>query len=469
MGIFYRNIGLAFFISIVYIAVHAQDMDAFHTLPVSIRNIKITGNRQTKSYIIQREIPMKIGKAYPMAFILSGMNRAKNNLMNTSLFISVSIDFTNWLNDSLDLVVDVKERWYWIPLPFVRPIDRNLNVWLKQHRLSINRVDYGFRLNGRNLSGRNDDVLLSVANGYTRKFGLSYRNPFSDNNLRHGFGVEVSHSDNKEVNVMTNNNNQVFYKNPLQYIRTQTSFGGVYSYRKGSIQRHYVKLLYHFDRINDSIVKLNPNFFGNGITSLSYPEISYRYQYLGVDYIPYALTGLKWEFNFLKRGFGGPLDLWQFRTRVAKYWKLNSSLYLSSEANMMIKLPFKQAFINQSYMGYQDNYLRGLEYSVIDGVMGGFLRNTLRRHILDFKLNTGVKNPAYRSIPFKIFVKSFFDLGYVDNSKNAMRLVNDYQKRLLYTGGIGIDILSIYDVVFRIEYGFNQFGRNGMYVHANDF
>ncbi|MFZ9661211.1 MAG: hypothetical protein ACO29O_04970, partial [Chitinophagaceae bacterium] len=317
--------------------------------------------------------------------------------------------------------------------------------------------------------GRNDDIMLSMANGYTRKFALSYRNPFSDNKLKHGFGLEVSHSDNKEVNVLTSNNNQIFYKNPLKYIRTQTSFGGTYSYRKGSIERHYVKLQYNFDQIDDSIALLNPNFFGNGITALSYPDISYRYQYLNVDYIPYALTGLKWDFNFLKRGFGGPLNLWQFRTRITKYWKLNSTLYFNSEANLLVKLPFKQPFVNQNYLGYHDNYLRGLEYSVIDGVLGAFSRNTLRKHLFDLNLNTGVKNPAYRTIPFKIFVKSFFDIGYVNNRMNAAGLGNDYQKRILYTGGVGIDILSIYDFVFRIEYGFNQFGRNGLYVHANDF
>ncbi|MFZ9661080.1 MAG: POTRA domain-containing protein, partial [Chitinophagaceae bacterium] len=112
--------------SIITSLVQSQDIDPFHKLPVSIRNIKITGNRQTKSYIILRELPMKKGMAYPMSFILSGMYKGKNNLMNTTLFVSASIDFTNWFNDSLDLVVDVKERWYWIPLPFLRPIDTNL-------------------------------------------------------------------------------------------------------------------------------------------------------------------------------------------------------------------------------------------------------------------------------------------------------------------------------------------------------
>ena len=39
---------------------------------------------------------------------------------------------------------------------------------------------------------------------------------------------------------------------------------------------------------------------------------------------------------------------------------------------------------------------------------------------------------------------------------------------MLYTGGIGLDIISIYDVVLRIEYSFNQLNQNGLFVNKAD-
>jgi hypothetical protein len=39
---------------------------------------------------------------------------------------------------------------------------------------------------------------------------------------------------------------------------------------------------------------------------------------------------------------------------------------------------------------------------------------------------------------------------------------------MLYTGGIGLDIISIYDVVLRVEYSFNQLNQSGLFVRKAD-
>ena len=46
--------------------------------------------------------------------------------------------------------------------------------------------------------------------------------------------------------------------------------------------------------------------------------------------------------------------------------------------------------------------------------------------------------------------------------------INTLNNKMLYTGGIGLDIISIYDVVLRIEYSFNQLNQNGLFVHKAD-
>jgi hypothetical protein len=117
-------------------------------------------------------------------------------------------------------------------------------------------------------------------------------------------------------------------------------------------------------------------------------------------------------------------------------------------------------------LGYNDSYLRGLEYYVVDGVAGGFVRNTLGKEILFMRFKTGLKSKTYGQIPFRFYVKGYGDLGYVYNSKNLAG--NNLNNRLMYTGGVGLDIISIYDIVLRIEYSFNQLNQRGLFVHKAD-
>jgi hypothetical protein len=104
---------------------------------------------------------------------------------------------------------------------------------------------------------------------------------------------------------------------------------------------------------------------------------------------------------------------------------------------------------------------------VIDGVVGGMLRNTVRKQIFDLKWKTGLKSRTYGTIPFKVFVKGYGDIGYSYNGGNTT--LNSLTNKFLYTGGFGIDILTIYDVVFRLEYSFNQLNERAMFIHMNEF
>ena len=80
---------------------------------VTIRNISITGNKITKKYIVLRELPFEIGQAYSISDVLIGLQKGRQNIMNTTLFVSASLNFTNWNNDSLDIYVEVLFRLFY--------------------------------------------------------------------------------------------------------------------------------------------------------------------------------------------------------------------------------------------------------------------------------------------------------------------------------------------------------------------
>ncbi|MFN5376074.1 MAG: POTRA domain-containing protein [Chitinophagaceae bacterium] len=469
-----KSFSLLFLLFIPLVFVYSQDKEEevyqdnllLFSSKVVIRDIIISGNKKTKNYIIGREITFKEGSSYSISEILSGVQTSRQNLMNTALFVDANVNFTNWINDSMDIYADVKERWYFFPLPYLKPIDRNLNVWIKDYDLSLDRVNYGMKFIGQNITGRNDRLNAWLINGYTQRAALRYYNPFSDNSLRHGWGFDFSYSRNRELNFDTKENKQVFFKDPSKFIREQFYLGGLYSYRKGSIVRHYLRVGIQGESVADTIVKLNPNYLGDNRSKVVYPELRYTYQYFDLNYIPYPTRGTSVEFDFLKRGIGKNVNLTQFQLRFGKYFSLPNKFYFATNAEANLKLPFDQPFFNQSLLGYNDSYMRGLEYYVVDGVAGGFIRNTIGKEIASVSFNTGLRSKTYGSIPFRFYLKGYGDVGYIYNKNNL--LTNGLNNRAIYSGGIGLDIISIYDIVLRVEYSFNQKRESGLFVHKAD-
>src|SRR5262245_42133181 len=102
-----------------------QDDQVLKTSFLTIRDIHVTGNKKTKKFIVLREITVQKGISYSISDILKSIQLSRQNLMNTTLFVDATVDFANWTNDSLDIVVDVKERWYYFPIPYFKPVDRN--------------------------------------------------------------------------------------------------------------------------------------------------------------------------------------------------------------------------------------------------------------------------------------------------------------------------------------------------------
>ena len=276
--------------------------------------------------------------------------------------------------------------------------------------------------------------------------------------------IDFQFSQNKEINYSTENNKQIFYKDESRFVTEKLRIGLGYSYRTGYIRRHSVKLSYNVNKINDSVFHLNPAYYGNNTKAVKYPELNYQYQYFNVNYIPYPLTGFQWDFSFLKRGFARNMNLWEFSAKAGKYIELFPTWYFSAQGAATVKLPFDQPYFNRQMMGYNDMFMRGLEYYVVDGVAGGLTKITLRKEIWRPTLRTGLKSRSYGKIPFRFYLKAYGDLGYV-YSKTVMS-ANPLNNRLLYTGGAGIDMLSIYDLTLFLEYSFNQLGEKGLFLQA---
>jgi hypothetical protein len=131
----------------------------------------------------------------------------------------------------------------------------------------------------------------------------------------------------------------------------------------------------------------------------------------------------------------------------------------------MIKLPFKQPYITQGFLGYGDAFLQGYENYIVDGVAGAYTKQTIAFNVINTQVTLPMNKrfKSLRNVPFKVYVKGFANAGYVHNPNQTLR--NELNNRMLYSTGFGLDIVAFTDLVFKIEWSFNQLGQNAVYMH----
>jgi hypothetical protein len=113
-------------------------------------------------------------------------------------------------------------------------------------------------------------------------------------------------------------------------------------------------------------------------------------------------------------------------------------------------------------LGTQTDYVRGYEYYVTDGYQYGLVRLSLKRELFNNTYSLPVR--YFTAVPVRIYPKVFFDAGYINNpTPSSNTLVNTLQ----YSLGVGLDLVTFYDMKVRLEYARNHLGQNGLYLHFN--
>jgi outer membrane protein assembly factor BamA len=446
--------------------IQKNSLDTFSNKePVVIGDIIIIGNKKTKNNIILREMTFKKGDIINTADLNKQLEESRQLIYNTALFVDDSVYVSNKINNIVFITIHVKERWYFFPIPYFVLADRNFNEWLVQEKASLDRVDYGIILSHNNLTGKNDRLSVSLINGYDQQVSLRYQLPFANKSLTKGFSVGFLYARQHEVNYGTDlNNDQLFLKLDNTYAREFRRFDITYSYRPNQHFRHYIRFSYNDESIADTVVKLNQNYFPNQRNNVQYPDFTYTFQYYHADYYAYPTKGFIGQASLYKRGLNEVSNLWQISLRGIYSIPISSSSFIRLEGATTIKFPNNPYFFSQALFGYGYMQMRGLEYYVIDGMAGALGKFTYAHQLFHLIVKNPVKSVTHDRIPFRFYAKVYSDLGYAYNPYVNNNLLNN---TLMRTWGLGIDIVSIYDFVFRLEYSFNQLGNNGIYLHAN--
>lgn len=427
-----------------------------------ITKINIKGNKITKDKIINRELNFNVNDTILSAELNQKLLKAKENLLNTSLFNFVVIDTLTNDKNKLQININLTERWYIWPLPIAELSFRNFNSWIKDKEFS--RVNYGFNVLWNNFRGRKENLYFLFRFGYDETYACSWIIPYIDKKQKIGLGFYGGITRNREVAYTSYENKLIYYKNTNNY--PYTNYYGTFqiSLRNNINITHYLQLQINNYIFNDTLLKLNNNYSFNQKKKISLPAIYYLAKWDFRDSKAYPLKGLYVDLEAKQDGFEQNKNLFNINSSYRQYWNLKKNYFLSMGFNSSYTSQKAPYFLNYP-VGYKRHNIRGYDYYVINGSMFGIFKSNLKYQLIpqkEYKLNF-IPTEKFSRIHYALYFNLFFDAAYVYEKNNLYndKLINTF----LYSNGVGIDFVTYYDKILRIEYSINKKKEAGIFIN----
>jgi outer membrane protein assembly factor BamA len=435
-----------------------------------VDEIKIEGNFVTNKKIIFRELAFKLNETIDRDDIEYLRKTSINNLTKTSLFNFIEIAILEEKEGIMTIIVRLTERWYIWPSFYLNHTDRNFSEWWRTKDLS--KLEYGIGVKIFNFRGMAETLSLNYRMGNFTKYELDYRGINLDKAERNSLSFLVSWSSKKVLPYMIQSDKQVVLKE--NYNLTESIIlKAKYKYRRGYFNSHIIEFGYTENRIADTIYSLNPYYFGLGNHEQKYFNLKYEFRSDNRDSYVYPKTGYMFVAGIEKKGLHFLTD--EFRSidlygQFYKYHKIAKRFYMASGIWFATTFADDYIFYSETGLGYLQ-FVRGYEYYAVNGSFATVFKNLLKFEILPMKvINLKIwpirKLYQFNKIPVEIYSNLFFDAGYVhDNFGINKRNNNKLVDKLMYGTGVGIDFVTYYDKVLRLDYSFNGLGESGLFIH----
>lgn len=436
---------------------------------VEINKIIIAGNTLTRNTIILRELALKPGDVIQEGYLPEIYEKDKRKLFNLHLFHTVQLYSLDAGNNKIDVLVDVTERWFTFPIPIFKLSDRNFNEWWENYNHDFSRVNYGLKLYQYNLWGRNHTLIFTAQFGFQRRFELLYRVPYINKKQKQGLIVEMDYIEAKNVADSTIHHKLDFFEFNRVLRRTK-GIGLTYTYRNNFYDQHKIKYEFRQTNILDTLRDLNPNYLGGGRSRQTFDALTYEFVSDHRDVIAYPLRGNILTLHVQKYGVGIHRDLTKTEGHAsfAGFKDLKKGFFLSNLSFVYLSTPDDIPYFNYGAMGYNKIFVRGFEVYVIEGPQFFLNKTTLKKRIFSRNWNLDLwKADQFNYFPLAIYLKAYADWGYVNNysaysESSTNTLLSD---KFLGGAGAGVDIVTAYDVVLRLEYSFTTQRTNGFFLH----
>ncbi|MEM7161289.1 MAG: POTRA domain-containing protein [Bacteroidota bacterium] len=430
---------------------------------VIIKAIAIDGNKITKDFIVLRELPFQQGDTLKASELQAFVDLGKRNLVNTELFSISEITIVPAFDNEVVIVIELKEQWYIFPTPIFQLADPNFNIWWQTKDFS--RANYGISYLQKNFRGRDERLSVKLQFGYSESFRLKYEIPGVNKKRTLGLLVDAEYSQFGEVTTGTSENVRVFFDDQSGKTKEQTRFGIGLLNRPQFYMSQLLYIGYDAYKVVDSLLILAPDHLNNGSNRLSFMEIGYKIRYDNLDFIAYPQEGVNWAFEAQLKGIGAAKEnkLVNLFFDLGVHNRIYDRLVLQNGFRAKRTFYDQLPYTLQRGLGYNDIQARGFGLYLVDGQAYYLFRNNIKYNIIEpFEIKVGKKKRDIFTYPFAFYVNLFADFAYVEDKLYAEQ--NFLDNKWLKGYGIGLDVVSKYNRVFRIEYSLNDIREQGIFL-----
>jgi len=431
---------------------------------VIIARILVSGNEKTDEDIILRELIFK--SADTVSKIASAIARSEANLVNTELFNYVKVSLHPASGGYADVLIEVREKWYFWPIPVFQLAETNFNTWWLTK--DFRRANYGLLLVKRNFRGRNENIAVKGQVGYSKELVALYSRPYLSRKQRLGLTVSAGYVQLGEITVATQNNKRVFFRSGHGRTREELYGKLGFNLRNKYYWSHYLEISYHNLMVVDSLTRFTNDYFFGNQPHTEFPGALYVVRYDKRDNKGYPLAGWLLHSEVHKYGIAltgnKNLNVFYASAFVRNYFPVGSRWYAAWQLKYKRTFSAMLPYYFQRALGY-DDFVRGFEYYVIDGQHFGLFKSNLKYNLVkprvkpvEFLKQTGLYKFHYAS-----YINIFVDAGYAWDKLYIHK--NFLSNELLYSFGVGIDAICYYDRVMRLEYAFNSIMEHGFFIH----
>ena len=437
---------------------------------VTVNQIFIVGNEKTRRNVILREMDLAEGATYSWNQFNELVAGDQIKIYNLQLFTSVTVTPLFTSDDEAELLVSVKERWYVIPSIIFSLADRNFSEWWINQGRDFSRVNYGLKLSHNNVGGRNEKLRVAGQLGFTQALDLQYIKPYIDRDQLHGLSARFSFFTNRNIAIRSVDNKQVFFTNDSEdLLRKSLNTSLTYTYRGSFYNFHYLTLGFSNTSIHEDVLAQNPNYFGHGEKRMRFFYTEYSYKHDRRNNVAYATDGELLNIGITRYGLFAHDDVNETELSLLanKYLPLTNKFHLVSGVSASAYLSPSQPYTLVRGIGYNPHFIRGFEVNVIEGQQAIVHKNSFRYELLNIAYDISATMPIeeFSHFPIRAYISANFDHGYV-NDRNRLpenaRLTNTY----LYGYGLGLDLVTFYDQVFRFEYSINSQGTGNFFINV---
>jgi outer membrane protein assembly factor BamA len=405
-------------------------VDADTTILGIVDTVIVAGNKKTVDYVILDEMTLKQGSTVTPAAIEYDRNR----IYSLGLFTSVDIVYDS-LPHQRFLLVDVRERWFLIPLPIFGFRDGDPE-----------KPYYGAGLIDNNFRGRNQKVYVSAIFGFDPSFSFSFTDPLlsREHALFIGTSVSTSNVRNRSLveSALTGNFDERHVELNGTLGKRLTLFETVY----GQTGTHYVRV---------SQYRQGRTASTDGTDLFLYLSVGFMRDTR--DLAEYAMTGSMMSLTYTKNGFGeGKVDFSRFGVDLRKYVPITQDVSIAGRVHGQFVSGTIIPTYSRAYFGSSER-IRG-EYQTIregENIAGSSLE--LRWIIFGpktFLFSALHFPPEFAVWRFGVALAAFTDNGaawYRHDRVTPGDFASGY--------GAGIHFLLPYSYVLRTEYAWNKYGQ----------